>query len=320
MKALIILLAGLLTLSGLQREVGSAAGIRSIYRAELGVREATGRNDGSRVEEYLRYVGLKKGQPWCASFVCWALGKAGIDNPRSGYCPRLFGRDKLVWERRRGGGGLNLASYDGGPVAPVQSAAAGVLSRKGRFADVGGENEGLSGRGLISRKSRFANVAVENAGLGALALTSRSSLFADVAAENEGFSARSVINRKSLFLSDAGEMGSSVPSVLISRQAIFRASGAETGDLASGDSALVFGLYFPEKGRIAHVGFVDALAGKYIITVEGNTNEAGSREGDGVYCKRRLLSSVYQIACYKKHSAAMFRRGDVLRLNALARY
>ena len=209
MKTLFIILAGLLAVAGLQKGAEQASGVRSIYRAEVGVREETGRNDGSRVEEYLRYVGLKKGQPWCASFVCWALGKAGIDNPRSGYCPRLFGRDKLVWERRRGGGGLNLASYDGGPVV--------------------GKTE-------------------------------------------------------------AG----------------------------SDDSALVFGIYFPEKGRISHVGFVDACDGKYIITVEGNTNEAGSREGDGVYCKRRLLSSVYQIACYKIHSAAMVRKGDVLRLNALA--
>lgn len=59
----------------------------------------------------------------------------------------------------------------------------------------------------------------------------------------------------------------------------------------------VFGLYFPEKGRIAHVGFVDSWPpGDYLVTVEGNTNNAGSREGDGVYRKRRLKSNIYKVS------------------------
>ncbi|HWK59160.1 MAG TPA: hypothetical protein VNQ80_17590 [Parapedobacter sp.] len=41
--------------------------------------------------------------------------------------------------------------------------------------------------------------------------------------------------------------------------------------------------------RIGNVGFVDEWGiGSYFITVEGNTNEAGNREGDGVYRKRWL--------------------------------
>jgi len=34
---------------------------------ELGVREATGNNDGKRVEAYLRYTNLGKGYAWCAA-------------------------------------------------------------------------------------------------------------------------------------------------------------------------------------------------------------------------------------------------------------
>lgn len=60
----------------------------------------------------------------------------------------------------------------------------------------------------------------------------------------------------------------------------------------------VFGIYFPEKGRIAHVGFVDEWKEPWLITVEGNTNLADSREGDGVYRRRRLTRSVYQVARY----------------------
>lgn len=60
----------------------------------------------------------------------------------------------------------------------------------------------------------------------------------------------------------------------------------------------VFGVYFPEKGRIAHVGFIDHWKEPWLITVEGNTNLPGNREGDGVYRKRRLTRSVYQVARY----------------------
>ena len=58
----------------------------------------------------------------------------------------------------------------------------------------------------------------------------------------------------------------------------------------------VFGLWFPEKERIAHAGFVDRWEERWVITVEGNTNEAGSREGDGVWRKRRLTGSVWKVA------------------------
>ena len=63
--------------------------------------------------------------------------------------------------------------------------------------------------------------------------------------------------------------------------------------VAAGD---VFGLYFESKKRIAHVGFIDKQDGNYYITVEGNTNEAGSREGDGVYRKRRHIKTIYAIS------------------------
>jgi len=57
---------------------------------EIGVREATGKNDGKRVETYLRYVGLGKGNAWCAAFVSWCYGKAGLAAPRNAWSPALF--------------------------------------------------------------------------------------------------------------------------------------------------------------------------------------------------------------------------------------
>lgn len=61
----------------------------------------------------------------------------------------------------------------------------------------------------------------------------------------------------------------------------------------SGD---VFTLWFPKMKRIAHTGFFDRRVNNSIYrTVEGNTNEAGSREGDGVYVKYRSYRATYSI-------------------------
>lgn len=59
-----------------------------------------------------------------------------------------------------------------------------------------------------------------------------------------------------------------------------------------GHPADVFGIYFPSRGRIAHTGIVEIQQGPWLTTIEGNTNEAGSRDGDGVYRKKRSVNSV----------------------------
>ena len=64
--------------------------IVSIAVQEVGVREATGSNDGKRVEEYLSYVGLGKGYAWCAAFASWCYGRAGLVAPRNAWSPALF--------------------------------------------------------------------------------------------------------------------------------------------------------------------------------------------------------------------------------------
>ena len=68
--------------------------ILRIAEGELGVKEATGNNDGQRVEEYLRYTGLDKGYAWCAAFVSWCYGQAGLEEPRNPWSPALFPKSK----------------------------------------------------------------------------------------------------------------------------------------------------------------------------------------------------------------------------------
>lgn len=60
--------------------------------------------------------------------------------------------------------------------------------------------------------------------------------------------------------------------------------------------AQVFGIWFPKLKRIAHVGMIEKQEGDWIISIEGNTNIAGSREGDGVYRKRRLVKGIHAYA------------------------
>ena len=132
-----------------------------IAKSQIGVREASGNNDGYEVEQYLAYTGNKKGEAWCASFVSWVFGKAGYTAPRTAWSPSLFPKARLV---------------------------------------------------------------------------------------------------------------------------------------AVAKPATVFGIYFPDKGRIAHAGIVEKQKDNWLYTIEGNTNIEGSREGDGVYRKMRHVKSIQYYA------------------------
>ena len=179
--------------------------VRKIYTSQIGLREIQP-NSGSHVKKYLRYVNLPAGNPWCAAFVCWVYGKAGVGNPRSGWSPALFGEGRTVWAS-----GESRANLHAG-------------------------RQGTNNQELRPLRSEV---------------------------------------RSYPFSLTTNNEQRTTPS---------------TGD--------VFGLYFPEKRRIAHVGFIDEWKDPWVITVEGNTNVLGSKEGDGVYRKWRLVRSVYKVARY----------------------
>ena len=86
------------------------------------------------------------------------------------------------------------------------------------------------------------------------------------------------------------ETGAWTPSWFIDGRVIPN-NQAQLGDVG--------GLYFSNLGRIAHIMVFDenwSDAGNLIITVEGNTNDTGSREGDGVYRKRRSKNQIHRVA------------------------
>ena len=205
--------------------------VQQIYNSQIGVREK-GVNAGPEVEKYLRYVNLPKGNPWCAAFVCWVFGEAGVSNARSGWSPDLFGEGRVIWSR-------------GEP---------GTKNQESRLPPNAPNRE----QGTKSKDQGFPPSVPT------------------------GFSSKtSHINRTATRCAYPPLAG----------------AGGGSGHLlpTTGD---VFGLYFPEKKRIAHVGFIDHWDGTWMISVEGNTNVSGGREGDGVYRKRRLVRTVYKVARY----------------------
>lgn len=78
------------------QQIAHSKQLKEIYTAEIGVREATGNNDGPRIAEYLRYCGLDEGYEWCAAFVSWCHGQAGYAQPRNPWSPALFPENRIV--------------------------------------------------------------------------------------------------------------------------------------------------------------------------------------------------------------------------------
>lgn len=60
----------------------------------------------------------------------------------------------------------------------------------------------------------------------------------------------------------------------------------------------VGGLYYENRGRLAHIFIIEFEDKNNYYTVEGNTNRSGSREGDGVYRKIRPKQSVSALGDY----------------------
>lgn len=68
--------------------------------SQIGVKEATGNNDGLQVERYLASVGLKKGNPYCQAGQYWCflqVGKPPI--PKSGLAISSFQYAKKLKEK-----------------------------------------------------------------------------------------------------------------------------------------------------------------------------------------------------------------------------
>jgi uncharacterized protein (TIGR02594 family) len=63
----------------------------------VGVHEKTGHNDGVEVERFLKSVGRKKGDSWCAAFVSYCLTSANHSFPvRSGLARNFVTKKSIL--------------------------------------------------------------------------------------------------------------------------------------------------------------------------------------------------------------------------------
>jgi hypothetical protein len=72
------------------------------------------------------------------------------------------------------------------------------------------------------------------------------------------------------------------------------------------DSAVfVFGLYYNNLKRIAHVGYIEQVHTTYIITIEANSSQVAAigsaedrdaKDSGGVWRKRRMKKGIYQVS------------------------
>lgn len=74
------------------------------------------------------------------------------------------------------------------------------------------------------------------------------------------------------------------PAYFSQEKMVWSNDGRYMGCVRPGDLA---GFYYPTLNRIGHVGIIVSVHEKYFVTCEGNTNGGGSRDGDGVYLKKR---------------------------------
>lgn len=86
------------------------------------------------------------------------------------------------------------------------------------------------------------------------------------------------------------------PNYARSKDIIWTPKGKNNKEPLTGD---VITFYYTKLGRVGHAGFYEKEDNYgYFITIEGNTNGAGSREGDGVYKKKRDPNKSHAISRY----------------------
>lgn len=73
--------------------------VAATYTKEIGVRERTGKNDGTDVEKYLKAVGLGKGYAWCAAFVRWVFDVCGVKTTITAWSPTAENRKKIRYRK-----------------------------------------------------------------------------------------------------------------------------------------------------------------------------------------------------------------------------
>lgn len=87
------------------------------------------------------------------------------------------------------------------------------------------------------------------------------------------------------------------PSLFPTQRVVWKKGENNTYTPQKGDA---FGIYFPDKKRVAHVGLIAEWHTDFVLCCEGNTSDVNTgeatREGQGVYLKRRPKRQIYIVS------------------------
>ncbi|PRD45595.1 CHAP domain-containing protein [Sphingobacterium haloxyli] len=129
---------------------------------EIGVREATGNNDGKRVEEYLRYTGLGKGYAWCSAFVSWCYGQAGLIEPRNPWSPALFPNARTYCRGDACGRPITLTQIKPADIFGIYGQSVRRINHVGLIKDIKGKYlrtiEGNSNNRVESKRRHLSTI------------------------------------------------------------------------------------------------------------------------------------------------------------------
>ncbi|MGI4742613.1 MAG: hypothetical protein ACRYG7_46235 [Janthinobacterium lividum] len=133
-----------------QQRLNAACGLHW-SAARLGVREATGRNDGPEVESYLRVTGNRRGDPWCGAFQAAGQQACGLPMPAgAGGARNWFALTPRTYYVR-GIRGVPDSARLGHKVA-FYYANLGRIGHVGQIAAIGrGVRRGRPARGFVVR-------------------------------------------------------------------------------------------------------------------------------------------------------------------------
>jgi hypothetical protein len=149
-------------------------------RSQLGVLERGGPNAGPEVEGYLAGVGLGRGQPWCAAFVHWCVGRAAARLGRPNPLPRT-GHVLTLWREARRAGLAHLLTADALDDPSRLAAGAVFILRSSDTQGHTGFVQGWRGGRLLTLEGN-SNKGGSREGIGVFELDRRS-----LASITEGF-------------------------------------------------------------------------------------------------------------------------------------
>ena len=69
-----------------------------VAKTQVGIKEATGHNDGKEILKYQQAVGLKKGDAYCVAALAWCHDQLDIPHPVSGWSPD-WGKANVVYRK-----------------------------------------------------------------------------------------------------------------------------------------------------------------------------------------------------------------------------